>query len=135
MHSARALLPRWRTQGGHLSLALRAAIEDGLSVSYPEYVHLQAARNRLAVKWHALFEHTDIIVTPSASGPAPAGLSSTGSSTLNRVWSLLGWPCVHLPTATSAQGLPMGVQWIAPPDIDHMLLHWASALHPVLDGR
>lgn len=137
MHAelARALLPRLRTQGEHLSPALRTVIELGLKVSYSEYVRLQATRSRLSTQWRTFFETTDIIVTPSASGTAPEGLASTGSSTLNRVWSLLGWPCMHLPTATSAQGLPMGVQWIAQPDRDHALLQWASVLHPLIDSR
>jgi amidase len=51
------------------------------------------------------------------------------------MWSLLGWPCIHLPTAFGDLGLPVGVQWIGRPDTDAALLQWAEALHPCVDMR
>ncbi|MOA69454.1 amidase [compost metagenome] len=61
-------------------------------------------------------------------------MQSTGSSLFNRVWSLLGWPALHLPTGRADNGLPVGVQWVARPDEDQALLGWARQLHPLI-GR
>jgi Asp-tRNA(Asn)/Glu-tRNA(Gln) amidotransferase A subunit family amidase len=57
-----------------------------------------------------LMAETDIILTPSAPGSAPRGLGSTGLPTFNRLWSLLGAPCVNVPGLVDAAGLPLGVQ-------------------------
>ncbi|MGY2047549.1 amidase [Methylobacterium sp. JK268] len=55
----------------------------------------------------------DVILTLSAPGPAPAGLASTGDARFNRLWTLMGVPCVTVPVETTAAGLPLGVQVVA----------------------
>ncbi|WP_232482058.1 amidase [Achromobacter denitrificans] len=132
MHAelALGLLPLARSpQAGLMSPVLRDALKRGLDIGHAEYVRLQQARERLSREWVLRFGDADFILTPSAPGPAPQGLQSTGSSVFNRVWSLLGWPALHLPTARTALGLPVGVQWVARPDDDHALLGWAARWH------
>jgi len=129
MHAelARGLLPIARgSQAGLLSPVLRDAIKLGLDISYADYVQCQQTRDRLSQDWLSRFGEIDVIISPSAPGPAPKGLQSTGSSVFNRVWSLLGWPALHLPTGQADNGLPVGVQWVARPDQDHALLSWAA---------
>lgn len=129
MHAelARGLLPiAHGSQAGLLSPVLRDAIKLGLDISYADYVQCQQARDRLSQDWLSRFGEIDVIISPSAPGPAPKGLQSTGSSVFNRVWSLLGWPALHLPTGQTENGLPVGVQWVARPDQDHALLAWAA---------
>ena len=80
-----------------------------------------------------------ILLTPSAIGEAPATLETTGSSLFNRVWTLLGVPCVTLPFGTGPAGLPLGVQLVGAFDGDMKLLGWAhwaeAALRPGAHGR
>ena len=66
------------------------------------------ARQALA----AVFDEVDVIVTLSAPGTAPKGLSSTGDARYNRLWTLMGMPCVNVPTLME-DGLPVGVTVIA----------------------
>ena len=49
---------------------------------------------------------------PHAVGPgaAPHGLGATGKPTFNRLWTLLGPPCVNVPGLSDGSGLPLGVQ-------------------------
>ena len=54
----------------------------------------------------------DVILSPSAPGAAPKGLGSTGSSTFNRLWTLMGTPCVNVPGLSDPSGLPLGIQVI-----------------------
>ena len=52
----------------------------------------------------------DVILTPSAPGAAPHGLGITGKPTFNRLWTLLGPPCVNVPGLDRPDGMPLGVQ-------------------------
>ncbi|HEX4040213.1 MAG TPA: amidase [Xanthobacteraceae bacterium] len=56
----------------------------------------------------AMADH-DVILTPSAPGAAPHGLSGTGNPMFNRLWTLMGSPCVNVP-GLSEGGLPLGIQ-------------------------
>ena len=49
----------------------------------------------------------------SAPGAAPKGLDSTGDTRFNRLWTLMGTPCVNVPAHVAGGGLPVGVQIIA----------------------
>jgi Asp-tRNA(Asn)/Glu-tRNA(Gln) amidotransferase A subunit family amidase len=52
-------------------------------------------------------------LTLSAPGVAPKGLGSTGDARYNRLWTLMGVPCVNVPAYVAEGGLPVGVQVIA----------------------
>jgi Asp-tRNA(Asn)/Glu-tRNA(Gln) amidotransferase A subunit family amidase len=133
---ARALLPVLKGSEAHLlSPALRAKLELGLAIPHTEYTALQQQRAHLSNQWLDHFSDIDFILTPSAPAEAPAGVQSTGSSIFNRVWSLLGWPALHLPTARAKNGLPVGVQWVARADQDQALLAWARQLHPLVQRQ
>jgi Asp-tRNA(Asn)/Glu-tRNA(Gln) amidotransferase A subunit family amidase len=60
-----------------------------------------------------VFEEFDALLTFSAPGPAPKGLASTGNSRFNRLWTLMGNPCVNVAGLHGEDGLPVGVQVIA----------------------
>ena len=51
-----------------------------------------------------------ILILPAALGEAPIGLAWTGSSELNRCWSLLGLGVVTIPVGFGSNGLPLGLQ-------------------------
>jgi Asp-tRNA(Asn)/Glu-tRNA(Gln) amidotransferase A subunit family amidase len=50
-----------------------------------------------------------VVLTASAPGAAPHGLGATGNPMFNRVWTLMGSPCVNV-AGLSKDGLPLGVQ-------------------------
>ncbi|WP_132256166.1 amidase [Methylobacterium segetis] len=58
-----------------------------------------------------LFAVYDVLLTYAAPGYAPEGLASTGDPRFNRLWTLMGVPCVNLPVP--GDGPPLGVQVIA----------------------
>ena len=111
-----------------LSGRLRALLDEGMAIPAAAHAdHLaqtEAARRAAA----ALFERCDVLLAPSASGAAPAGLGATGDPLFCRGWTLLGLPCVHLPSGRGASGLPVGVQLVGRWGEDHRLLaiaQWA----------
>ncbi len=88
-----------RITDGDLKLALRTALTARAAVA-------------------AVFDQVDVILAPSAPGPAPEGLSNTGSSAFNRLWTLLHLPAVNVPGLATDRGLPLGVQIIGPAKAD-----------------
>lgn len=131
---SRGLLAVMQGEAGALRPQTLDFIRNGLEISAEEYLRQQERRLKLQEAWQQRISGYDFILTPSAPGAAPQGLSSTGSSIFNRTWSLLGWPCVHLPLADD-DGLPVGVQCVGRPLGDLALLSLAEMLHPLLDRR
>jgi len=52
----------------------------------------------------------DVLLTPSAATAAPKGLDFLGSPSFNRLWTLMGVPCINVPGLADADGMPLGVQ-------------------------
>ena len=88
---------------------LRDALDKGAKISADDY---DAAR-RTASRGRQVFADTmsdyDVILTPSAPGAPPHGFATTGNAMFNRLWTLLGAPCLNVP-GLSDGGLPLGVQ-------------------------
>jgi Asp-tRNA(Asn)/Glu-tRNA(Gln) amidotransferase A subunit family amidase len=131
---AAAALAFLRPQASRLSPQLLALIRDGEALSDRDrdqaLARADAARRRLP----DLFGRFDVLLTGSALGEAPAGLESTGDPAMNRIWTLLGLPCVSLPAAEGPHGLPVGVQLVGPPGGDALLLAVAAWAEPPLSG-
>jgi Asp-tRNA(Asn)/Glu-tRNA(Gln) amidotransferase A subunit family amidase len=81
-----------------------------------------------------VFDEYDAIITPSAPGPAPRGLDSTGNPVFCTLWTFLGTPAVTLPLLKSDDGMPMGVQLVGRRGNDARLLRTANWLVKTL-GR
>ena len=132
---ARAVHSEHAAEWTDLSTTLRAAWEQGLHIDAADYRQALDIARSCATRLLEVFKDTDAIITPSAKGPAPHGLGSTGESTFNRVWTLLGWPAIHLPTSHSSDGLPLGVQLVGKPSADRQLLQIAGQIHQQIDRR
>ena len=74
----------------------------------------------------------DLWVTPSALGPAPEGIHATGDPNMNLPWTHAGMPAITLPAGQAKNGLPLGLQFVAPFGADEQLLAWCGALE---EGR
>jgi Asp-tRNA(Asn)/Glu-tRNA(Gln) amidotransferase A subunit family amidase len=74
----------------------------------------------------------DLWLSPAAPGPAPAGLASTGDPVMNLPWTYAGMPAVTLPAGRAADGLPLGVQLVAPFGQDETLLAQARVLEEMV---
>jgi Asp-tRNA(Asn)/Glu-tRNA(Gln) amidotransferase A subunit family amidase len=69
-------------------------------------------------------------ICPSAGGVAPIGYRDTGDSTMTGLWSYAGLPAVSLPVFDGPDGMPLGIQLVAPPGRDEALLGWATQVAP-----
>ena len=129
------LAREWATGRDRLSAALRARIERGRTVSAIDYLQAMTNVPGLHASFTELFEQRyDAIITPTASGTAPAGLHSTGEPTFCALWTLCGMPAISLPLMRGANGLPLGVQLVGPRHGDARLLRTARWLVEHVEG-
>jgi Asp-tRNA(Asn)/Glu-tRNA(Gln) amidotransferase A subunit family amidase len=81
------------------------------------------------------FREVDVILALSAPGPAPKGLDWTGDPRFNRLWTLMGTPCVNVPATIAEGNLPIGVQVIADYGDDAKALAAARFLEAALKSQ
>ena len=93
-----------------LSPVLRAQLEKAASIDFDTYDEARRIARRARQMLANLLADNEVILTPSAPGVAPEGLDTTGNPIFNRLWSVLGAPCVNVPGIVDASGLPLGVQ-------------------------
>lgn len=128
----RALAREVDQQPQALSAVLRDYLLAARHITAQAYEAAQhtAAQARLAcADWFAQF---DVLMTPSAVDEAPVGYASTGVSTFNRAWTLLGVPCVNVAGAVGVNGHPIGLQVIGAPRADRQCLQAADLLERAL---
>jgi Asp-tRNA(Asn)/Glu-tRNA(Gln) amidotransferase A subunit family amidase len=94
-----------------------------------EYLYARNLQKKLRAEFTQVLKSYDAILTVPATGAAPEGLGSTGDPVFCALWSFLGVPALTLPVSTNKQGLPLGVQLVAPYRQDTTLLRigkWAE---------
>ncbi len=111
-----------------LSARLRDMIQEGQSVLAMDYNRAVDWIEVLNAGLDQVFDRYDAILTPAATGEAPAGLESTGSPVFCTLWTYCGTPAVSLPLLAGANGLPIGVQLVGRRGDDARLLRTARWL-------
>jgi Asp-tRNA(Asn)/Glu-tRNA(Gln) amidotransferase A subunit family amidase len=104
---------RFQQYGLRIGEKLAALVENGLRIDDGRYeqalAQLEEARQAFA---RSVREHP-VWITPSALGPAPVGLASTGVPRANAPFTALGVPAISLPFGKTTSGLPLGLQLAA----------------------
>ncbi len=118
-----------------MSDVLRAAMDEGKAVLARDYLAALDWRALMTAALSPLFDRCDAILCPSAPGPAPEGLGSTGSAIFNGLWTLAGVPAVTLPLFWADNGLPMGLQLVGRHGDDARLLRTARWLMAHVENR
>ncbi len=129
--AARAFTAEWRDHRALMSGSFRDRIAAGLACSPALVADAEATRAACIIAVDDFLKGYDAILTPAASGEAPAGLSWTGDPEFQRLWTLVGTPCVSLPTGLGPNGLPLAIQLVASRGKDRELLalsDWAFGL-------
>ena len=115
-------------------------VQDCAAISTAAY---EAAKSALAAQRREaekVFDHVDIVITPTCVVPAPllSELKTMSARDLrvyevNKLlrntapFSLLFWPSVSVPCGFTSSGLPIGLQISAPPGADELALAVAQA--------
>ena len=95
-----------------LSKEMQAAIKRGIEYSAKDYAEARDFMSRSYDSYKEVFEDYHGIISPSSTGVADKGLTSTGSPEFCTVWSFMGTPSISLPLLEGENNLPLGVQLI-----------------------
>ena len=120
-----------RKQAPLLSSTLKDFIAEGTDAG--AVVYLQALKMRLTLQdeLDRFLTKYNAIITPPATGEAPATLEQTGNPTFCSIWSLCGVPAITIPVGFGPRGLPLGLQIVGPRGKDGQTIssaHWCEGL-------
>ena len=92
---------------------LRGRLDESRGIKAADYDAARGVAKRARRALSDILQEVDVLLALSAPGAAPKGLASTGDPRFNRLWTLMGTPCVNVPATIADGGLPIGVQVIA----------------------
>jgi Asp-tRNA(Asn)/Glu-tRNA(Gln) amidotransferase A subunit family amidase len=111
--ATRALAFEYDGYRDRLGPLLRRQLDDATAIDADAYDDARRTTRRARQSLIDLLADGEVFLTPSASGAAPHGLGWTGEPIFNRLWTLLGTPCINVPGLSDPAGLPLGVQIVA----------------------
>jgi amidase len=137
--SAGAAVEEARPPGDGHALTVEVWRSYGPGVSSQELYRLLRRWDRYRAELGVWMTSWDAILTPVYDCPAPPHGATETPELRDAVrwttpWSLTGWPCTVVRCGTSPDGLPIGVQVIAPPWRDDLALALAAHLETILGG-
>ncbi|MFD6856121.1 amidase [Rhodococcus sp. NPDC060090] len=130
--AARARAREFDEHHDDLSPQIRDLLQQGREISDSAYSAALIRRDRSCELLREILDGPSVIVGPAATGPAPRGLSATGSPILSRPWQLLGAPVVVVPGARTTSGLPLGLQVVGSTGDEAHLFDVGEALEAAL---
>jgi aspartyl-tRNA(Asn)/glutamyl-tRNA(Gln) amidotransferase subunit A len=135
-----ALLARYLDRRGEIGRDILVLVEQGRLIPAIDYLNAQRVRRVLARDFSKIWTHLDCLMTPATPITAPkigemsvafGSVSEdvrTAATRLARPFNVLGWPALALPCGFSSAGLPIGLQFVAPPQQEDTLLQAGAAL-------
>jgi Asp-tRNA(Asn)/Glu-tRNA(Gln) amidotransferase A subunit family amidase len=130
--TVRALAYERLEHSAELSPRLAQLIDAAMTIAADVYDRALARAAAARAGLDAFFGECDTVLVPAAPGEAPAGLGNTGDPVFNRMWTLLGVPCVAVPARWADNGLPTAVQLVGRPRGDARLMASAVFLERAL---
>jgi aspartyl-tRNA(Asn)/glutamyl-tRNA(Gln) amidotransferase subunit A len=137
---AAAVLERHAGRRADFGPDVLALLDQGRLLPATAYLNAQRSRRELAGEFARVWRQCDFLLAPATPMTAPllgqtavriAGQEEDirlAGTRLTRPFNLLGWPALAIPCGFSAEGLPIGLQLIAPPRSDERLLALGAAI-------
>lgn len=134
--AAAALAFEHEREGAGIPPKVGRMLESGARLSAQEYDDARRVANQARRETKDLFREVDAVITYAAPGAAPKlSLGTTGDPRYNRLWTLLGTPCVSVPGLTGEDRYPIGIQVVAPFGQDALALAVSAFVEAALSPR
>ncbi len=133
--------------GAPLEPRTRVHAQLGRLLSGPPLRAARAAEPILARRIGRIFDRVDVVLTPTTAKPPPriGALEGRGYWTTSNAasaacpfawaWNVVGWPALSLPAGFTAQGLPIGIQFLGRESDEATLLSLGAQLEASGDGE
>jgi Asp-tRNA(Asn)/Glu-tRNA(Gln) amidotransferase A subunit family amidase len=105
----RSLASEYDNHRDQIGPPLREQLDRAAAITVEDYDAGRRTASRARRSLGGFMRDIDVILTPSAPGAAPHGFGFTGDPAFNRLWTLMGTPCVNVPGLSEGE-LPLGVQ-------------------------
>ena len=92
-----------------------------------DFVKAQKIRQTIRSKWNPLLKDFDLLVTHSQPEKTPL-LDEPSSTRFMNSFNILGWPAMSVPVGRDSDGLPLGIQLVAKPWQEELLLRAAQTI-------
>jgi Asp-tRNA(Asn)/Glu-tRNA(Gln) amidotransferase A subunit family amidase len=134
---AAAAMDRWLAADAPMAPSTRVTLEMARGMGAVAFVQAQRARALIVRDFEAAFADCDVIVTPTTgttAPPYPPEADELDEAKINRMiaftmaTNLTGMPSVSVPCGYDAEGMPVGLQVIAPMGADLLALTVAAAV-------
>jgi Asp-tRNA(Asn)/Glu-tRNA(Gln) amidotransferase A subunit family amidase len=112
--------------------ALKQLVAEGKEVPDAAYQAALALQQRLRQELADWIGQCDAVVTIPATGEAPRGHDYTGDAAFCVPWTFMGVPAITIPSGWSANGLPLGLQFVTPFGRDKAALQIAAWAEEVI---
>ncbi len=112
------------------SESIREVTDDGRSISMEAYRAALDRQSELRDVLARKLDDVDVLITLAVAGEAPGLDHPQEPIDSSLVWTLCGVPSVTVPIFKGPNGLPYGLQIVAPRWGDHTLLEVAKTLYP-----
>ena len=115
-----------RSHRERMSARFNELLDEGSAISETDYRAALDATQNLRREFARMIESYDVVITPPATGEAPATLEETGNPAFCTIWTLLGVPAITIPVGLGSAGLPLGLQLVGPNREDDRTLSIAA---------
>ncbi|MFB3825909.1 MAG: amidase [Bryobacteraceae bacterium] len=139
---AAAVMEPYMDRRGEFGADVLALLDQGRLIPGADYVNAQRLRRLFQSQFRELWRGVDCLLTPTTPFGAPRigeAAVELGGETVDvrlaatrfvRAVNVLGAPAVSLPCGRDARGMPLGMQIIARPFAEALMLRVAQALAP-----
>jgi amidase len=130
------------SQIGEFGPNLKGNIEAGLKLTALDYARAEHAREKVFHRFRKLFERFDVLLTPAAPvKPFPVEMNFPDSINGRKLENYIDWiapaylitlvslPAASAPAGLSQDGLPIGMQIVAPRFEEPLILRVAREIH------
>jgi amidase len=111
---SKAMAFEWNSCRDLISDRLQRCVQQGLEMPYQNYLAAVRLGATCRAALDSVLDDVDVLLAPCVKGEAPVGLAHTGDPDFQAIWTLLHVPTMSLPTHRGPNGLPVGIQIVAP---------------------